>query len=159
MLAAELKLNPPIQYSLIWLIIGLTLLLAIVAWYGALFWMTRRKEAETLADLKSLSPNNDLPALKAKYLKLIDECYRSYQQNQTTRRGLHRGLSMVVRYFVYEARHFPAPRLTLADLKRAPYPQLSKLIEQYYSSEFAAIEHGDPEAAVAAAKELIQQWV
>lgn len=159
MLADSLKLNPPIQYSLLWLIVGLILLLCIIGWFGAVIWITRHKPANTLANLKPASSQSDMDALKAKYLKLIDECYQSYQQKHTTLRGLHRGLSMAVRYFVYEARHFPAPRLTLADLKRAPYPKLTKVVTEYYSKEFAAIESGDPLQSVQAAKEMVTQWV
>jgi len=71
---------------------------------------------------------------------------------------LHWALSMNVRYFVYEAKHFPAPVLTLSDLKLAPYPALTNLIAEYYPEEFAAILHGEAEASVAAAKGFIQQW-
>lgn len=155
----KLTLHPPIQYSIIWLIIGCCLLLAIAIWYGVLFWLVRKRKVKTIAQLQpGLSPF-DLEKLKLRYLKLIDECYESYKQQRTSLKGLHRGLSMTTRYFVYEARHFPAPHLTLADLKRAPFPKLTKLIEQYYEKEFSVIEHGDPQEAVNAAKELIQQWV
>lgn len=157
--AASLKLNPPIQYSWIWLAIGLFLLLLIVTWYAVLFWLVRKRDIKTLAGLKPAPPPYDLNAIKAKYLQMIDECYANYQRGQTSKRGLHRGLSMVVRYFVYEVRHFPAPRLTLGDIKRAPYPHLSQVIEKYYANEFSQIEHGSPEQAVAVAKELVQQWV
>ena len=159
MLAVSLKLNPPIQYSLIWLLIGLGLLLLIGIWYGVLFWLTRRKAPTTIATLQPLASPTDLEALKAKYLKLIDECYQSYVRKETNLRGLHRGLSMVVRYFVYEVNHFPAPRLTLSDLKRAQYPRLTNVIDDFYGKEFAMIEHGEPQQAVAAAKEMVQQWV
>lgn len=155
----NVTLNPPVQYWWLWLVIGILLLVAIGAWYGLMFWFTRRKPVNTLENLKPASSSLDLDALKAKYLKLIDECYENYQQEHTTKRGLHRALSMAVRYFVYEVKHFPAPRLTLADLKRAPYPKLTALVKEYYEKEFAVIEHGDPLASVEAAKELIRQWV
>lgn len=154
----KLELNPPIQYSVIWLIIGSCLLAMIVLWYGVLFWLTRKRKARTLAQLGPGSEVLDLEGLKQKYLKLIDDCYQSYVLGRTDLRGLHRGLSMSVRYFVYEARHFPAPRLTLSDLKHAPYPNLTKVIEEYYSKEFSQIEHGDAAHSVSVAKDMVQQW-
>lgn len=154
----NLTLNPPIQYSWLWLIIGLCLLLAIAAWYGFAYWYTRKKKLASLATLPVLAQSTDLYALKAKYLALIDECYVRYKNNQVDLRGLHRGLSMTVRYFVYEANHFPAPRLTLQDFKYAPFPNLTAVIGNYYDKEFAAIESGNPEQSVALAKELIQRW-
>lgn len=152
-------LNPPIQYSIIWLIIGLALVAGIVGWFGFAFWITRRKAVNSLENLGPASSDFDLEKIKRKYLQLIDECYQNYQKHDTSLRGLHRGLSLTVRYFVYEAKHFPAPRLTLADLKRAPYPSLTKLISEYYVDEFAVIEHGDPQASVEAAKDLVRRWV
>lgn len=155
----ELTLNPPIQYSIIWLIIGLSLIGLILLWFGFAFWITRKRKANTLENLGPGAYQFDLDQLKLKYLKLIDECYQSYQQKHTSLRGLHRGLSMTVRYFVYEAKHFPAPRLTLSDLKRAPYPELTNVIGNYYDKEFALIEHGSPEESAEAAREMIRRWV
>lgn len=153
------SLNPPVQYSLLWLIIGIALVLGILGWYGLLFWLTRRRKVNSLANQGLASSGSDLDRLKQKYLALIDECYQSYSKKQTSLRGLHRGLSMTVRYFVFEAKHFPAPRLTLSDLKRAPYPHLTKVITDLYAKEFARIEHGEPLEAVEAAKDMVRQWV
>lgn len=152
-------LNPPIEYSLIWLIIGLILLALCMIGVGVILWITRRKKLQTITNLAPATTQSELDRLKAKYLQLIEQCYVRYQQQQVTKRGLHRDLSMTVRYFVYEARHFPAPQLTLSDLKKSPFHELTKLIEEYYVDEFAAIEHGDPGQSVQAAKDLVTRWV
>ncbi len=146
-------------YAVIWLIIGLILLVAIAAWYGAVFWLTRKKPVSSIADLKLLTSPLDLNALKAKYIKIVDEYYLQYEQHEVSRRALHRNLSIAVRYFVYEANHFPAPNLTLYDIRRAPYPNLTNLIRKYYVDEFAVIESGEPLLSAQAAKGVIQQWV
>lgn len=158
MLIAD-TLNPPIQYSIIWFIIGCCLLLSIPAWYGALYWMTRRVAVKTLENLRQLPPEADLEKLKLKYLKLIDELFTRYQRKEITLRALHRGLSMTVRYFVYEANHFPAPTLTLSDLMIGPYPKLTNIIAKYYPEEFATVTRGNAGESVEAAKGLILQWV
>lgn len=158
MLAADV-LNPPIQYDRIWFIIGLLLLAAIPAAYGIILWLTRQKLIMSIDDLRPLPAGAELDRLKAKYLRLIEHHYQRYVRKEIKLRELHRDLSMVVRYFVYEAKHFPAPTMTLSDLKMTPYPALAQLIEQYYPEEFAVIRHGDAEASVQAAKGFIQQWV
>lgn len=159
MLAASIPPYPPITYSLLWFFIGLALLLIMVTWFGAVLWSTRRKPIATLSNIATLTTQDELDRLKKKYLKLIDECYQKYQNQDTDLRGLHRGLSMTVRYFVFEVRHFPAQKLTLTDLRRAPYPALTKIIEVYYPSEFAALKTGDALESVAAAKNMVEQWV
>jgi len=157
MLVADI-LNPPIQYDLIWLIIGCFLAVLILSWYGFVFWLTRRKQLKSLASLKPLPAGLELDQLKAKYLRLIDECYQRHQRGEINLRTLHRDLSILARYFVFEARHFPAPILTLADLKLGPYPLLTRLIAAYYPEEFAAIGNGQAATAVEAAKGFVQQW-
>jgi hypothetical protein len=151
-------LNPPIQYDRIWLIIGLCIIATIPIWYGVLFWLTRRKPFKSFNRLRQLPTGDELNRLKAKYLKLIEEWHQRYQRKEIDSRVLHWALSMNVRYFVYEAKHFPAPVLTLSDLRLAPYPMLTSLIATYYPEEFAAFQEGDPEASVEAAKGFIQQW-
>lgn len=155
----NLALNPPIQYAIIWLIIGCCLLASILVWYGVLVWISRKKKVKTISQLRPGPEVLNLEQLKQRYLELIEECYQSYLKGRTNLRGLHRGLSMTTRYFVYQVRHFPAPHLTLNDLKKAPYPKLSRVIEDYYEKEFAAIEYGDAHQSVEAAKEFIRQWV
>ena len=157
MFAADI-LNPPIQYSKIWLIIGLCIFVTIPIWYGMLFWLTRRRPPKSFNRLRQLPVGADLDRLKAKYLKLIEEWYQRYRRQEIDSRVLHWALSMNVRYFVYEAKHFPAPVLTLSDLKLAHYPALTGLIAEYYPEEFGVILHGEAEASVTAAKGFIQQW-
>jgi hypothetical protein len=158
MLIAD-TLNPPIQYELIWLIIGCGMALCIPVWYGLAFWLTRRKKVKTLDTLKPLPTGAALEKLKAKYLKLIEEWYQRYIRKEITLRELHANLSLVTRTFVYEAKHFPAPLLTLEDLKHAPYPALTALIAEYYPEEFASIESGNAEHSTEAAKAFVRQWI
>jgi hypothetical protein len=157
MLVAD-ALNPPIQYSHIWFIIGSILLLTILIWYGLALWLTRRKPIKSLDNLKQLPTGTDLDQLKTKYLRLIEEWYQRYQRKEISLQTLHRSLSMNVRYFVYEAKHFPAPVMTLSDFKLVPYPMLTALITKYYPEEFATIRRGNAADSVEAAKGLIRQW-
>jgi hypothetical protein len=151
-------LNPPIQYNRIWFIIGSLLLLTIPIWFGLALWLTRRKPIKSLSNLKQLPAGAELDKLKAKYLRLIEEWNQRYQRKEINLKTLHRSLSMNVRYFVYEAKHFPAPVLTLSDLKLAPYPTLTGLIARFYPEEFAAIKQSNAADSVEAAKGFIQQW-
>lgn len=152
-------LNPPIQYDLIWLIIGGLVFLTIPLWYGLVLWMTRHKKVLSLDNLRQLPVGGEVEALKSRYLRLIDEAYRRYVSQEYKLRDLHQALSMIARTFVLEAKHFPAPYLTLSDLALAPYPTLTQLIKAYYPEEFALITHGNAEISVQQAKDFIIRWV
>lgn len=158
MLVVAEALNPPIQYDRIWFIIGCLLLLTVPIWYGCLLWATRRKQMKSLATLAPIPIGAELDALKAKYLRIIEELYQAYQRKEISLRTLHGDLSMTVRYFVFEAKQFPAPTMTLSDLNLAPYPTLTKLIGEYYPEEFAKITHGAAPTSVDAAKGFVIQW-
>lgn len=158
MAATNLKLHPPIQYDLIWLIIGLCLLAIVLGWCTWMFWSTRRKPIKSLETLEILPEGAEFARLKAKYLKLIDDQAALYRAGKISVRQLQQELSRLVRMFVYEARHFPAPRLTLSDLMLATYPLLTKLIARLYPGEFAPTNSWDGEAAIESAKGYIRQW-
>jgi hypothetical protein len=157
MLVADI-LNPPIQYDWIWFIIGTILFLTIPIWYGVVYYLTRKKPVKTFNTLRTLPTGADLDKLKEKYLRLIEEWYQRYQRQEISLKTLHRSLSMNCRYFVYEAKHFPAPLLTLSDLRLGPYPLLTRLIAKYYPDEFDVIDHDSAANSVDAAKGFIQQW-
>lgn len=153
------KLSPPIQYSWIWLVIGLGILVVLAGWFTGVMWVTRKKKLSTLDMLGVGAHLLDLETLKFKYLAEIDTAYASYQRGALSLRGLHEAYSMSVRSFVFEVKNFPATRLTLGDLKKAPYPKLTKVIERYYKDEFALISDGDADSATLVAKEFIVGWV
>lgn len=159
LVGSSVQLNPLVHYSGTWLVIGCLLLLSIAIWFGVVFWLTLPRKPKTIGQLPPAQTDFDIARLKLKYLQLIDECYQNYQLRKTDLKGLHRGLSMTLRYFVFEARHFPAPRLTLADLKSAPFPELTKVVNDYYAKEFAAVEKGTAIQAVNIAKDFINRWV
>ena len=152
------ELNPPIQYNIIWLLIGLTLVACIVGWYVYIYRVTRKRPYTGIEDLDLLD-GNQLEDLKTKYLALVEAAYNRYMRGEITLRELHYSLSMAVREFAGKASHFPAMNLTLTELKYSSYHQLSSLIEEFYPSEFASIEHGDAPRAVQAAKGVISQWL
>lgn len=158
MAAVNLKLHPPVQYDWIWLVIGLCLLAVVIGWCTWVLWSTRKKLAPSLDTLELLPAGVDFAKLKAKYIKLIEERYVLYQQSKLNDRQFQQDVSRLVRNFVYEARHFPAPRLTLGDLMLASYPLLTKLIARLYPGEFDLASHWTAEGAAEAAKGYIQQW-
>ncbi|HEY2004085.1 MAG TPA: hypothetical protein VGH44_03125 [Candidatus Saccharimonadia bacterium] len=158
MLVADI-LNPPIQYDIIWFIIGTLVFLTILIWYGLVFWLTRHQTIQSLDSLKQLPVGGEMERLKTKYLKLIEQAYQRYLTREYKLRDLHRTLSMITRTFVLEAKHFPAPYLTLGDLVLSPYPNLTRLIKAYYPEEFALITHAEAEISVQQAKDFVNQWV
>ncbi len=152
-------LNPPLPYPIVWLLIGLGLLVLVGIWIAGIFWLTREKKLKTVSSLQAKpAAQVDMYALRAKYLKLIDDAVLAYNSGTISARILHNQLSLLVRGFVYEACGFPAPRLTLSDLKKSRQRELTQLIEQLYPVEFAMITTANAQVATEAARKLVNTW-
>ena len=60
--------------------------------------------------------------------------------------------------FVFETKGHRVDTLTLADLQKTRYDQLTKVIESYYLPEFTQVQQGDVQSALTLAREVVQQW-
>ncbi len=147
------------SYEPLWLMIGCMLLLMVALWYGAIFYLTRRKKQRTVASLppRAYTPP-DLTALRAKYLQLILEVEGHYTAKALSAREVHQKLSYLLRMFVFEIRGHRVDTLTLDDLKKTRYTELTAAIESYYLPEFTAVERGNVNDALALARKVVTEW-
>lgn len=148
---------PPIQYDRIWLYIGISILTLVLVWYCYVFWLTKFKKIKRIDDLSTLEHTVNLEQIKQKYLALIEDIYKNFTLKKITIHELTQGLSMLVRYFIYEASGFPAPLLTLSDLYRSRHSELAHTVAKYYPVEFSK-QTASPEQCVTLAKEFIKSW-
>lgn len=152
-------LRDPFVYSHWWLWVGLACLVAVVCWYGFVFFYTRKKRPNQLHLQKLVEPRNvDLTRLRKKYLALIDEVEALHNSQQMTKRAAYQKLSNLVRFFVYEASGFKAHVMTLLDLTLSRYPDLAKTIESYYPTEFDIKDYGSVQDAASAARKVVTTW-
>lgn len=151
-------LNGPFYYSLIWLIIGLLFLAIAIGIVVIIFYVTRKKEIKSLANLKPQEPKViDIEALKEKYLAMVDEAERLFKERKTKASVAHQQLSLIVRLFYYEALGFHADILTLTDLKKSRHEELAQVIEEYYPDEFDGLESGSVAQSAEKARVLIRE--
>lgn len=147
----------PIEYSFVWLIIGLVLLFAAAGIVFAIFYTTRKKEIKTISTLKPQAPKViDMNALREKYIGLINEAEERYKRRQIRASQCHQQISLLVRLFFYEAMGFHADVLTLSDLKKSNYKALTKLVEEYYPDEFNTLEKGSVANSAEKARNLVR---
>ncbi len=153
------SIYPPVQYPAIALIIAVIIVLAIGAWWAMIFWLTRERRVATLSTLAPQKPiKPDLTQLKAKYLKLIDEVEAQVHDRRWTIRYGHQRLSLLLRYFAFEASGFRAQVMTLADLKMSRYQELTSAIDLYYEPEFDTVMRGTIDSALEKARQVVSSW-
>ena len=148
----------PFYYGFIWLLIGLVFLGLAISIVVFIFYLTRKKEIKTIANLKPQAPKViDIEALKAKYLAMVDEAEKQFNARKTKASTAHQQLSLIARLFYYEALGFHADILTLADLKKSRHERLTQTIEKYYPDEFDGLEKGSVSNSAEMARSLIKE--
>lgn len=155
----DVDLRPAFDFSSIWLVLGCILLAIVVAWLIFVLFITRRRVQKTIKTLPKITyVAPDIRRLKQKYLALIDDVEKKYASHEYTKRASHQALSMLLRFFVYEAQNHRVDVMTLADLRKTKYQTLAKAIEGLYIPEFRRHEQGDVAAAVSSAREVVSTW-
>ena len=148
----------PVYYGISWTLIGLAFLILSVGIIVAIFYFTRRKKIRTLSTLKVEQPKViDLNELKKKYIGLIDQAERNYNNHMIKASVAHQHFSLFVRMFYAEGLGFHADLMTLSDLKNSFKEDLVELIEHYYPDEFDTLEKGSVKDAAERARELVRK--
>lgn len=148
-------LHPPVGYEPMWVILAVLLIVAVIAWFVLVFWLTRKREPKPVLP----PPKPDLAALKAKYLQLIADVERTHASGALVARGAHQKLSLLLRFFVFESSGVSAHVMTLSDIKATKLRSLESAIEMLYPAEFSQVSRGDVADAIQKSKELIAQWL
>ena len=147
----------PLYYDVSWVLLGLLLLAIAVAIIAMIFYFTRKKEVKTLKSLKVTQAKPlDMEALKKKYIGLIDQSERDFQNHRIKASVAHQHFSIIVRLFYAEGMGFHADILTLTDLKKTNYTMLTDTIEGLYPDEFDTLEKGSVATAAENARRLVR---
>lgn len=146
---------PPVQYSPLWLLLGLLILAAVVGWYVYVMVLTRRRPTPA-ADTGGLP---ELPySVREGYLARIDDVRGRYALGKVGFADAHHELSALVRAFAAQAQGVRAQYMTLDDLRHTPHADLAATIERLYPGAFSGRTDGSIDDATARASELVRRW-
>jgi hypothetical protein len=147
----------PSQYEgfVLYLVVGFLLLALVAAWYLFVVRFARsRFPRPQVAGVARV----DLRVVRAKYEALIDEVEAESRAHRLSERAVHARLSLLLRFFVFEASGVDAHVMTLADLRSERLPAVTSAVEQYYPPAFQKEQPGDPSAAARTAREVVHSW-
>lgn len=157
-------LQKPLSFSLV-----LTVILIVLAVLPPLIWLIiklagiklpeRKQKKEALEAPKEIKPVRPIAELKRDYMRRIDEIEAKYNNQEIDARETHIRMSSVVRGFVNEATGVNVRNYTLQEIARLNMPDLAKLIEEFYSPEFAfGTEDVKIEDSFGNARQVIREW-
>jgi hypothetical protein len=146
---------PPVQYSPVWLVIGVVLIALVIGWLVFVLLLTRRRAQpyEFVGTIPQLTET-----VRDAYLTRIDDVGRRYDAGAVGFSDAHHELSALVRSFASEAQGVRAPFMTLDDLRRTPHRALAETVERLYPGAFSGANGGRIDDAVARASELVRSW-
>jgi hypothetical protein len=146
---------PPVQYSPIWLVLGVLVVALVIAWYVFAILSTRpRPEPQRPS---SVVPGLT-PPMREAYLARIDDVRRRYGDGGLAFSDAHHELSALVRRFAAEARGIRAQYMTLDDLRRTEHRELAATVESLYPGAFSGESRGSIDDATQRASELVRSW-
>ena len=148
---------PPTQYSPLWLLLGVIIILVVIGWFIFVLIFTRKRAVRTATSQWDGLPQAG-PSLRDTYLTLIDEVQRASVDGTVDNRDAHQRLSLLVREFAANARGIRAPYMTLEDLRATPLAPLAATVGELYPGAFSADSSGSVAEAADRARRLVIEW-
>ena len=155
------ELYPPVQYSGLWVLLAVGIVVAVVLIAWLVIVLTRPRPAAPAAQGVPTPPLQVvIQLLRSEYLASIDDIERAYEAKELDARGANLELSRVVRAYVNEYSGLEAPVLTLDELAaRGVHPSLVDAMRRhYYPSIFRRGPIVDPHAGASAARQVVTTW-
>ncbi|MGA1812275.1 hypothetical protein VH571_07810 [Frondihabitans sp. 4ASC-45] len=148
----------PTQYDrwVLYLVAGVLLLALVAAWYVFVVRFSATRVPRPVVG--GPAPRVDLRELQRKYSAMIDEVGSESSAGRLDERAVHSRLSLLLRFFASEAAGIDAQVMTLDDLRRTPLPSVTRAVERYYPPAFQKQHPGDPDAAIAQARQVVHSW-
>jgi len=146
---------PPVQYSPIWLVIGVVLIAVVIGWVLFVLLLTRRRPQpyEFVGTIPQLTET-----VREAYLTRINDVGRRYAAGGVSFSDAHHELSALVRAFASDAQGIRAQYMTLDDLRRTPHRALAETVERLYPGAFSGNTGGRIDDAIDRANELVRTW-
>lgn len=147
---------PPMSYGQLPVILALSLLGAVVLWFGWLLlarYLRARRPQQPKAPAAPASVDH-----RSEALLRVDEIQHAAEQGEISERSAHQQLSEVVREYVGAVSGIPTTRMTLYDLREARLEPVAAAVERTYPPAFGEDGYGDVASTAGVAREVIHQW-
>jgi len=139
----------------------LAALLIILAVFLQVFFRIRRARKGDLPPKKiriKKPPAKMLPEIKDRYLVKLDVLEKQLSAGLIDVRAAFQELSSVIRNFVFEVTGIEVQNYTLFEIRQLNMPHLTKLIEEYYTPEFARTTRKRGFSSINKTREVIRRW-
>lgn len=151
------EIMPVVGYSPFWLVLGITLLGVIVAFYLAVALFTRSRSRKPKATAPP-PPPVDVAMLQVEANERVDEVQRQVLTGALDPRSANEELSSIVRGYVAELTGIPADHMTLDEIRAAGLAGTTSAVEQFYPAIFAVESDSNVTTSVVRARRVLNGW-
>lgn len=147
----SVELQEPLNYSLIYTIIVLILLLMSVFAYMIKTKKTHHKDV-------TFAPSESIEEIKTSYISNMKSILDDYNSNRYDLRKSYQRASYMIREFASYVTGKNFSNLTLEELSNSDTLVLYDLIKKYYNEEFTIETKGELEVIIEKSCEVILSW-
>ena len=155
----SINLQEPFAYSIIPVIIIICLTFIETCY---LIYLRKKKNKSKIDEIKvKVIPEKNMkniPVIKAKYIKQLNDIEDKYANNIIELRKAYQMISENIRLFVFEITDITTQNYSLAEIQKLNIPILYELIKEYYEPEFASKSVGDFKSSINKARRVINEW-
>ena len=144
----SVKLQEPISYMTLWLIIA-AVLVALVIFMQVFFRIKLRGR---------LGKSKKIKIKKPKPKTLIEQIEYNLRSSSISTKEAYQKMSLCIRGFVYEATGIPVEKYTLTEIKEVGIPVLTQLVSEYYEPEFAMATYADVNQSILKTRKVLESW-
>lgn len=155
---SSVELQAPMAFQHIWA--WLAAILIITAVFLQVFFRVRRARAGQVPKKIRIRkpPAALLPQIKEKYLRELFDVEGALGREDISVREAFQRLSAIIRGFVYEVTGIRVQNYTLYEIRQLNIKRLTKLIEEYYTPEFARTTRMKGFASIERTRGVISRW-
>ena len=153
------ELQHPVSYSIQYFLIGLAVAALAAFFISLAAWRFRMILAGRAGGGKAVKPPKIvLRVIKSKYRGQINRLQAGLAQGAVTERVAFQELSRIIRQFVHEATRLNVQNFSFREIQALNIPQLTQLVREYYTPEFAESASGDLYGALGRTAQVMEAW-
>lgn len=157
----SVKVQGMFSFSKLPIIILATIIIAYIAYVVIGIISAKINEHKKNAQPVNKEPKKkkvDINKVKSKYLANLAGIERMYGDGKIDVRESYQKMSEIIRMFVYEVTGIKVQNCSLLDINNMNMPELTMLMQEYYSPEFAQRSEGDVITSINKTKKAIEGW-
>ncbi len=145
----------PLPYSVLWVVLGILLILAVIGWFGGVVvWTLPVERLRTIPVIRDISAR----VLQRKFSAAVGHVADRHRAGELSGRQAYAEMSRILRNFVFYRTGVRAQYMTLGEVERGPAAAAAPVVKALYIRQFDVVDNPDVAAVAAQVRSAIRSW-